>query len=120
MLSFILAAALGPSFDNGATPLHLTALLIFTGVLGFALDICLITLYRATPPRPDRRRGLVGLSEKPGSLASGSANEELRWPTWSAAGSTFGLRRSSSLTLVWNCVAIDDSVSPVLTVHLTC
>jgi hypothetical protein len=24
------------------------------------------------------------------------------------------------LTLVWNCVAIDDSVSPVLTVHLTC
>jgi hypothetical protein len=53
LLSFILAAALGPSFDHGATPLHLTALLIFTGILGFALDVCLITLYRATPPRPE-------------------------------------------------------------------
>ena len=55
VLSFILAGALGPSFDAGATPLHLTALLVFTGVLGFALDVCLITLYRATPPRPDQR-----------------------------------------------------------------
>jgi hypothetical protein len=51
--SFVLAAALGPSFDRGATPLALTALLIGTGVLGFALDVCLITLYRATPPPPD-------------------------------------------------------------------
>jgi len=50
ILSFVLAGALGPSFDNGATPLALTALLVFTGVLGFALDVCLITLYRATPP----------------------------------------------------------------------
>ena len=50
ILSYVLAAALGPSFDNGATPLTLTALLVFTGVLGFALDVCLITLYRATPP----------------------------------------------------------------------
>ena len=31
-----------------------------------------------------------------------------------------GLRRSSSLTLVPNCVAIENSVSPGLTVHLTC
>jgi hypothetical protein len=51
-ISFILAASLGPSFDSGATPLTLTALLIGTGVLGFGLDICLITLYRATPPPP--------------------------------------------------------------------
>jgi hypothetical protein len=50
ILSFVLAEALGPSFDNGATPLALTALLVLTGVLGFALDVCLITLYRATPP----------------------------------------------------------------------
>ncbi|MDX6598652.1 MAG: hypothetical protein QOE87_2539 [Gaiellales bacterium] len=50
--SFVLAAALGPSFDSGATPLTLTALLVFTGVLGFGLDVCLITLYRATPPPP--------------------------------------------------------------------
>ena len=55
MLSFVLAAALGPSFDNGGTPLALTALLVFTGLLGFALDVCLITLYRATPPPPERR-----------------------------------------------------------------
>jgi hypothetical protein len=48
----VLAASLGPSFDSGATPLTLTALLIGTGVLGFGLDICLITLYRATPPPP--------------------------------------------------------------------
>jgi len=52
VLSFMLAAALGPSFDNGATPLALTALLVLTGVLGFALDVCLLTLYRATPPPP--------------------------------------------------------------------
>jgi hypothetical protein len=50
MLSFVLAAALQPSFDSGATPLALTALLVLTGVLGFALDVCLLTLYRATPP----------------------------------------------------------------------
>ena len=31
-----------------------------------------------------------------------------------------GLRRRSSLTLVPNCVAIENSVSPGLTVHLTC
>ncbi len=31
-----------------------------------------------------------------------------------------GLRRRSSLTLVPNCVAIENSVSPSLTVHLTC
>ena len=49
-VSFVLAAALGPSFDSGATPLTLTALLVGTGVLGFGLDVCLITLYRATPP----------------------------------------------------------------------
>jgi hypothetical protein len=48
--SFVLAASLGPSFDSGATPLALTALLVGTGVLGFGLDVCLITLYRATPP----------------------------------------------------------------------
>lgn len=51
-LSFALAGGLGPTFDRGATPLALTALLIGTGVLGFALDICLITLYRGTPPPP--------------------------------------------------------------------
>jgi hypothetical protein len=51
-LSFALAGALGPSFDSGATPLALTALLVGTGVLGFALDVCLITLYRGTPPLP--------------------------------------------------------------------
>ena len=51
--SFVLAAALGPSFDSGATPLGLTALLVGTGVLGFGLDVCLITLYRATPPPPE-------------------------------------------------------------------
>jgi hypothetical protein len=51
-LSFILAAALGPSFDSGATPLALTALVVLTGVLGYAFDVCLITLYRATPPPP--------------------------------------------------------------------
>jgi hypothetical protein len=55
LLYFILAGSLGPSFDNGATPLELTALLVFTGILGFALDVCLITLYRATPPPPDQR-----------------------------------------------------------------
>jgi hypothetical protein len=55
ILSFVLAAALVPSFDNGGTPLALTALLVFTGLLGFALDICLITLYRATPPPPESR-----------------------------------------------------------------
>ena len=58
-LSFILAAALGPSFDDGATPLALTALLVVTGVLGFALDVCLITLYRATPPPPRLARRLT-------------------------------------------------------------
>jgi hypothetical protein len=52
VLSFALAAALGPTFDNGATPLALTALLVLTGVLGYALDVCLLTLYRATPPPP--------------------------------------------------------------------
>jgi hypothetical protein len=51
--SFVLDNGLGPSFDNGATPLTVTALLIGTGVLSFALDICLITLYRATPPPPE-------------------------------------------------------------------
>jgi hypothetical protein len=56
MLSFTLAAALGPTFDRGATPLALTALLVFTGILGFALDVCLITLYRATPPPPPSAR----------------------------------------------------------------
>jgi hypothetical protein len=50
--SFVLANALGPVFDRGATPLALTALVVGTGVLSFALDICLITLYRATPPPP--------------------------------------------------------------------
>jgi hypothetical protein len=50
VLSFALAAALGPTFDDGATPLALTALLVLTGVLGFVLDVCLLTLYRATPP----------------------------------------------------------------------
>ena len=50
--SFVLDNSLGPSFDNGATPLTVTALLVGTGVLSFALDICLITLYRATPPPP--------------------------------------------------------------------
>lgn len=51
--SFVLANALGPAFDRGATPLALTALIVGTGVLAFALDICLITLYRATPPPPE-------------------------------------------------------------------
>jgi hypothetical protein len=51
VLSFVLAAALGPTFDSGATPLALTVLLVLTGVFGFALDVCLLTLYRATPPR---------------------------------------------------------------------
>jgi hypothetical protein len=51
--SFALANGLGPVFDRGATPLALTALLVGTGVLAFALDICLITLYRATPPPPE-------------------------------------------------------------------
>ena len=51
--SFALANGLGPSFDSGATPLALTALLVGTGVLSFALDICLVTLYRATPPPPE-------------------------------------------------------------------
>lgn len=53
-LSFIFYASLGPTFDDGATPLALTALFIGTGVIGFALDVCLITLYRATPPAPER------------------------------------------------------------------
>jgi hypothetical protein len=53
LLSFALAGSLGPVFDRGATPIALTALLVGTGVLGFALDICLITLYRATPPPPE-------------------------------------------------------------------
>jgi hypothetical protein len=57
-LTYILAGTLGPSFDDGATPLVLTALLVFTGLLGFALDICLITLYRATPPAPERAGSL--------------------------------------------------------------
>jgi hypothetical protein len=48
--AFILSASLAPSFESGATPLTLTALLLFTGLLWFALDCCLITLYRATPP----------------------------------------------------------------------
>jgi hypothetical protein len=52
VFSFALASALGPSFDDGATPLALTALLVLTGVLGYALDVCLLTLYRATPPPP--------------------------------------------------------------------
>jgi hypothetical protein len=51
-VSFALAGGLGPSFDRGATPLALTALLVGTGALGFALDVCLITLYRGTPPAP--------------------------------------------------------------------
>jgi hypothetical protein len=51
-LTYILSGALGPSVDDGATPLVLTALLVFTGALGFALDVCLITLYRGTPPLP--------------------------------------------------------------------
>ena len=56
VLSFILSGALEPSFDNGATPLALTALLVLTGVLGYAIDVCLLTLYRATPPPPDPGR----------------------------------------------------------------
>ena len=51
----MLAALLGPSFDDGATPLDLTALVVGTGILGFAADVCLITLYRATPPPPEPR-----------------------------------------------------------------
>jgi hypothetical protein len=58
-LTYILSGALGPSFDDGATPLALTALLVFTGALGFALDVCLITLYRATPPPPEQRAGAL-------------------------------------------------------------
>jgi hypothetical protein len=57
-LSFVLAASLGPSFDSGATPLALTALVVFTGVFGFLLDVCLITLYRATPPPDAAQDGL--------------------------------------------------------------
>jgi hypothetical protein len=57
-LTYVLTAALSSSFDDGATPLVLTILLVFTGVLGFALDICLITLYRATPPPPERTSAL--------------------------------------------------------------
>ena len=34
-LSFMVSASLGPSFDSGATPLALTALLVATGVLAF-------------------------------------------------------------------------------------
>ena len=41
------------------------------------------------------------------------------WPTCSADGSMLGLSRRSSLTLVPNWVAIENSVSPGLTVHLT-
>jgi hypothetical protein len=52
VLSFALASALGPTFDSGATPLALTVLLVLTGVFGYGLDICLLTLYRATPPAP--------------------------------------------------------------------
>jgi hypothetical protein len=52
-LSFVISASLGPSFDSGATPLALTALAVGSGVLAFAVDICLITLYRATPPPPE-------------------------------------------------------------------
>ena len=52
-------------FDNGATPLALTALLVLTGVLGYAIDVCLITLYRATPPPPDPGlRSETGSSER--------------------------------------------------------
>ena len=51
-LSYVLYESLGASFDNGATPLTLTALFVFTGILMFGLDVCLITLYRATPPAP--------------------------------------------------------------------
>lgn len=57
LLSFAVAGLLGPAFDRGATPLALTALLVATGVLGFAADVCLITLYRATPPPPDSTAG---------------------------------------------------------------
>ena len=53
LVSFAVAGILGPVFDRGATPLALTALLVATGVLGFAADVCLITLYRATPPPPE-------------------------------------------------------------------
>jgi hypothetical protein len=54
VLSFALASALGPTFDSGATPLALTLLIVLTGVFGYALDVCLLTLYRATPPPPER------------------------------------------------------------------
>ena len=57
VLAFTLSASLGPSFDSGATPLALTALLVFTGALWFALDVCLITLYRGTPPHDAERLG---------------------------------------------------------------
>jgi hypothetical protein len=56
--SFIIGTSLGPSFDSGATPLTLTALTVASGVLAFASDICLITLYRATPPPPARGQDL--------------------------------------------------------------
>ncbi len=52
-LSFILYGSVAPSFEDGATPLTLTTLAIGTAALGFALDCCLITLYRATPPPGD-------------------------------------------------------------------
>ena len=52
-LSFIVSASLGDSFDTGATPLTVTALLVASGLLAFVIDICLITLYRATPPPPE-------------------------------------------------------------------
>ena len=55
-LSFIISASLGPSFDSGATPLALTALAVAGGLLAFAIDVCLITLYRATPPPPEPGR----------------------------------------------------------------
>jgi hypothetical protein len=54
VVSYALAAALQPSFDGGATPLDVTVLVVGSGVLSFALDVCLITLYRATPPPPER------------------------------------------------------------------
>jgi hypothetical protein len=57
-LSFVVSASLGPSFDSGATPLVLTVLAVATGVLAFAVDVCLLTLYRATPPPPARGHDL--------------------------------------------------------------
>ena len=69
VLSFMLAGALGPTFDSGATPLALTALLVVTGVLGFALDVCLITLYRAhpAPAGADDRSSARRASGRPGA-----------------------------------------------------